>query len=67
MSSIQMIRPSAFETAFCARTTTSSVLELDELRHELGEVVAFPDLGQAAHGDDLDHSTPVTRTPACAL
>ena len=45
--------------------------QLRSLADHRGEVVAGPDLRQAAHRDQLDHSavvgTPVTRTPACAL
>ena len=42
-------------------------LQLDQLDDERGEIVVLPDLRQAANGDELDHRTPVTRTPACAL
>ena len=44
-----------------------AVLELGAPGDQRAEVVALPDLGQAAHGDDLNHETPVTRIPACAL
>ena len=68
MSSMRTItRPSAFDTAFCATTTTSSSSSSTSAGDQRGEVVALPDLGQAVHGKELDHSTPVMRMPACAL
>src|SRR6478735_630970 len=47
-----------------------AVLDRRELRDHRRKIIAFPNLGQAVHGNDLDHAwsgTPVTRTPECAL
>jgi hypothetical protein len=47
-----------------------AVLELELRDDELGQVVAFLDLGQAGDRDDAKlaaQGSPVRRTPACAL
>ena len=46
------------------------VLQLGAVDNHRREVVVLPDLRQAVHGDQRDHSevsTPLMRTPACAL
>src|SRR6476469_3132459 len=44
-----------------------TVAQLGPLEDERPEIVALPDLRQAADGEDLDRSTPLMRRPACAL
>ena len=49
-------RPSAFETAFCATTTTSPSRKLGRAGDQRAEVVALADLRQPLDREDLDHS-----------
>ena len=54
-SSSATTRPSAFETTFCATTTTSPSSSCACAGDQRAEVVALPDLGQALDRDDRDH------------
>ena len=53
------MRPSAFETIFCATTSTSprarrDIVARKRRRNEFDQVVARPDQGQALERDDLE-------------
>ena len=64
-SSRRTMRPSIFEIAFCATTSTSPSSQLGPLDDHAREVVSFAELGQPADGRDrqLGHS-PTIWTPA---
>ena len=54
-------RPSAFETIFCATTSTSPARGSDAVqpegrRNQFGQVIAGPDQGQTRQGNDLQRS-----------
>ena len=67
-SSSRTTRPSTFETAFCATTSTSPGSNDAAPRDEPGEIVSLLELGEPEHRENAQlaaHGRPVTRIPAC--